>query len=246
MGLKLFERGGFSLTPEGACYLERVCAGLTTLAQLPNSIRRDSRTRLTVAVTPTFCRQFVMPRLEQFRSAYPEIELTIHVSIPLADVTAGEADLEVRFGRGGYSDVEYRPLLNDHVTPVCSPGYLNRAGPFGSFETAEDMRSARFIRSPLEPWATWFDFCSIHMPEPDGGAQFNDIGLVYDAAASGLGVALLRPAMGAAWLDSGRLVRLSKRSTASPHGNYICWRKGMLSRWECSAFVDWLIDAVPR
>ena len=34
------------------------------------------------------------------------------------------------------------------------------------------------------------------------GGQFNDIGLVYDAAASGFGVALLRKKMGAAWLDS--------------------------------------------
>lgn len=44
----------------------------------------------------TRCRQFVMPRLELFRSAYPDIELILQVSIPLLNVTAEKADLEVR------------------------------------------------------------------------------------------------------------------------------------------------------
>ena len=73
------------------------------------------------------------------------------------------------------------------------------------------------------------------------GAQFNDLGLVYDAAASGFGVALVRAEMAAAWFDSGRLVRLSSRTAPSPHANYICWRPGALERWECAAFVDWLL-----
>ena len=40
------------------------------------------------------------------------------------------------------------------------------------------------------------------------GSQFNDIGLVLDAAVAGFGVALMRLQLGVAWLDSGRLVRL--------------------------------------
>jgi hypothetical protein len=26
----------------------------------------------------------------------------------------------------------------------------------------------------------------------------------------------------------------------SPHGHYLCWRTGMMERWECVAFADWL------
>ncbi len=82
--------------------------------------------------------------------------------------------------------------------------------------------------------------------EPAMGAQFNDIGLLYDAAASGFGVALVRQKMGAAWLESGRLVRLSTRSVPSAHRHYIGWQTGTLDRWECAAFVDWLQQALPR
>ena len=76
------------------------------------------------------------------------------------------------------------------------------------------------------------------------GSQFNDLGLVYDAAASGFGVALVRLRLGAAWLESGRLVRLSQRSVPSPYRHYICWKPGVLERWECAAFADWITQVL--
>jgi DNA-binding transcriptional LysR family regulator len=78
------------------------------------------------------------------------------------------------------------------------------------------------------------------LPEPREGAQFNDVGLMCDAAAAGFGVTLMRLRLGKEWLDSGRLVRLSPRSVASPNHHFLCWRPGTLDRWECAAFVDWL------
>ncbi len=242
--IKLFGRGDFTLTADGAAYLVHVRAGLASLQQMP--LRRDtpSATRLRVAITPTFCRQFVMPRLELFRNAWPDIELILQVSIPLLDVTAETADLEIRYGPGGYSDIEHRLLLSEQVTPACSPAYLNEFGPFDGFASEAEIRQARLLRSPLEPWSTWFASCGISRPEPQLGSQFNDLGLVYDAAASGFGVALVRLQMAASWLESGRLVRLSQRSAASPHGHYICWQPGALDRWECAAFADWLTQAL--
>jgi DNA-binding transcriptional LysR family regulator len=245
LGFKLFGRSDFTLTADGAAYLANVRAGLAAFGQMPSRRAPDGSTRLRVAVTPTFCRQFVMPRLELFRNAYPDIELILQVSIPLLNVTAEEADLEVRFGIGGYSDREHRQILVDEITPACSPSYLNEFGPFGGFETDADVEAARLIRSPLEPWGTWFAACGLRRAEPVIGAQFNDIGLVYDAAASGFGVALVRQKMGAAWLESGRLVRLSARTVPSPHRHYICWKPGTLDRWECAAFVDWLQQSLP-
>jgi LysR family glycine cleavage system transcriptional activator len=26
----------------------------------------------------------------------------------------------------------------------------------------------------------------------------------------------------------------------SPHAHYLCWRTGMMDRWECAAFAEWL------
>jgi LysR family glycine cleavage system transcriptional activator len=245
VGFKLFGRADFTLTADGAAYLTHVRTGLAAFQQIPSRRAGRGGTRLRVAITPTFCRQFVMPKLELFRNAFPDIELILQVSIPLLDVTAEESDLEIRFGTGGYTDVEHRMILEDTVTPVCSPSYVHEFGPFGRFDTKAEVSQTRLIRSPLEPWAPWFAGCGIDVPEPTIGGQFNDIGLIYEAASSGFGVALLRQKMGAAWLDSGRLLRLSTRSVPSPHRHYICWQPGALDRWECAAFSDWLVQSLP-
>ena len=162
------------------------------------------------------------------------------MSIPLLDVTAEQADLEVRYGPGGYADCEHRLLIEEQVVPACSPSYLNEFGPFTGFRSAAEIAAARLIRSPLEPWGTWFASCGIDQPEPAIGSQFNDLGLMYDAAASGFGVALVRQKLGAEWFESGRLVALSDQAVVSPHRHYICWQPGTLERWECAAFADWL------
>ena len=244
LDMKLFGRSDFNLTADGSAYLATVRAGLTALAQTPPKRSTQRTTRLRVAISPTFCRQLVMPKLELFRNAYPDIELTLQVAIPLMNVTAEKADLEIRFGTGGYSDVEHRLILEDDITPACSPNHLHEFGPFSGFETGAEFDQAHLIRTPLEPWGTWFDSCGVKRPEPDKGARFNDAGLVYDAAASGFGVALVRLKLGAVWFDTGRLVRLSPRAVPSPHRHYICWQKGNLERWECAAFVDWLMQVL--
>lgn len=245
LGRKLFVRGGFSLAPEGAAYLARVREAIAALQQIPGQSDAPAATRLRVAVTPTFSRQLLLPKLALFRHAYPDIELMLQVAIPINNVTAEEADIELRFGAGPFADRESMHLLSDAVCPVCSPDYLHEAGLFdGGFETEEAVRRVRLIRSPLEPWHTWFRACGIHLPEPASGNQFNDLGLVLDAAVAGFGVALMRLKLGQSWLDSGRLVRLSRRSVPSPHDYHLCWKPGTLERWECAAFVEWLRQAM--
>ena len=245
LGVKLFARGDFSLTAEGADYLAQVRPALRALEQVPGRSGGPTATTLRLAVTPTFSRQILLPRLPLFRHAFPEIQLILQVTIPLSNVTVGEADLEIRFGPSGSDGgMESVRILSDHVFPVCSPDYLNEYGPFDGFCSVESVARAHLIRSPLDPWRTWFDACGIALPEPRVGAQFNDVGLVLDAAVGGFGVALARSKLGLAWLDSGRLIRLSPRAVPSPHHHFLCFRPGTLERWECAAFADWLTQAL--
>jgi LysR family glycine cleavage system transcriptional activator len=244
IGTKLFGRADFSLTTEGSEYLAHVREGLATLQKFPGAAGQSAnpgKRKLRLAVTPTFSRSILIPRLRQFTEAYPEIDLTLQVSIPLLDVVAEDADLMVRFVTGRYADVEHVCLMQDEVTPLASPAYVREHGPFDS---PEDLDGQALLRSPLEPWRTWFAANRQEWPEPIEGSQFNDIGLMCDAAAAGMGIALVRLKLGAPWLDNGSLVRLYERNVPSPHAHYLCWRTGMMDRWECAAFADWLRKSV--
>ncbi len=237
IGTKLFGRADFSLTTEGIEDLAHVREGLASLQRFPSAGAAPGRRKLRLAVTPTFARSVLMPRLRHFFEAYPEIDITLQVSIPLLDVVAEDADLTVRFGTGRYADVEHTCLIKDEVTPMASPAWARENGPFIA---PEDLEGLSLLRSPLEPWRTWFAAHDLDWPEPAEGSSFNDVGLMCDAAAQGLGVALVRLKLAAPWLESGQLVRLYERSVPSPHAHYLCWRAGTMERWECAAFADWL------
>ena len=242
IGTKLFGRADFSLTTEGSEYLAHVREGLATLQKFPSSSAAPGKRKLRLALTPTFARSIVIPRLREFTEAYPEIDLTMQVTIPLLDVVAEDADLTVRFGPGRYADLEYACLTKDVVTPLASPTFVREHGPF---ETAQDLATQPLLRSPLEPWRTWFAAHHLDWPEPVDGSQFNDIGLMCDGAAAGMGIALVRLKLGAPWLENGSLVRLGSSpvftdNVPSPHAHYLCWRTGIMDRWECAAFAEWL------
>ena len=237
---KLFVRKDFSLTPEGEAYLKRVREALAILQVTEPPGPLGERTTLRLAVTPTFSRQILMPRLPMFRHTYPEIDLVLQVSIPLFNVVSQETDLEVRFGRGPFQDRELVHLMADYVTPACSPNYLNEVGSLTGFDQDEIVARALLVHSELEPWETWFDHCRLDKQRLKTTAKFNDLGLLYDAAAAGLGVCLARTRLGAAWLESGRLIRLSEHVLSAPNHHYLCWRPGVSDRWECAAFIEWL------
>lgn len=245
LGFTLFEKNDFSLTDAGAAYLRHVSSGLHELEKM-TGCSNSSTARLRVAVTPTFCRQVLMPNLALFRIAYPEIELVLQVSIPLLDVKAEPSDIEIRFGSGDYKDVDSQLIMTDEMFPACSPSYLDDVGPFKGFRTEEEVAGAHLIRSPLEPWGPWFRHTGLASKEPASGSQYNDIGLIYDAAASGFGVALVRRKLGAQWLTSGRLVQLSNDAIPCTHNHHLCWSPGALNRWECAAFADWLIGLLKQ
>ncbi|QIL82009.1 LysR family transcriptional regulator [Diaphorobacter sp. HDW4A] len=238
LGTRLFGRADFSLTTDGSAYLSHVREGLGALQRFPGADSVPGKRRLKLAVTPTFARAILIPRLRQFTEAYPEIDLALQVSIPLLDVVAEDADLVVRFGPGHYADMEHVELARDIVTPLASPAFVREHGPF---ERPEDLEGIPLLRSPLEPWRSWFDVCGLNWPAPTEGSQFNDIGLMCDAAAAGMGVALVRLKLGRPWLDQGTLVRLYDNIVApSPHAHYLCWKTGTMDRWECAAFAEWL------
>ena len=241
IGTKLFGRADFSLTTEGSEYLAHVREGLATLQKFPSNAAAPGKRKLRLAVTPTFSRSILIPRLRQFTDAYPEIDITLQVSIPLLDVVAEDADLMVRFGTGRYADMEHVCLMKDEITPLASPAFVREYGPFDS---AQDLLGVALLRSPLEPWRTWFAAHDLDWPEPIDGSQFNDIGLMCDAAAAGMGVGLVRLKLGAPWLENGALVRMFERSVPSPHAHYLCWRTGAIDRWEVAAFAEWLKKSV--
>lgn len=232
-----------TLTPYATQYADAARAALAGLAALPPP-RTSKLARLQVAVPPTFARNILVPRLADFTRRQPEVELELHLAIPLLDVKAGEADVEVRFGAGQYADAgECELLLAEPVFPVASPLYLKR---IGAIDTPAALTRATLLRSPLEPWRPWFAAVGLDWPEPAGGVQYNDVGLLMEAAVAGHGIALGRRTIVGHWLAAGLLAEVLPLAADSPHAYWLLYDRATLAREEVRVFIDWLRVAVKR
>lgn len=237
LGMMLFERipGGVRLTTAGRLYLENVREAFDRLATAGRA-SDGRRERLRVSVPPTFARQLLMARLPEYLRLYPEVELEVHLSIPLQDVTAEAADVEVRWGGGDYPGCVVARLFDDEVVPLAAPGYAS----LHQLHHPADLANAALLRSPLLPWKPWFLAAGLAWTEPERGTVFNDLGMLFEVAASGLGVAIGTTRLSAAWVESGRLRPLFGIAAPTPFTYYVVHAPSQGRRTVVADFVEWL------
>ncbi|MFZ5509720.1 MAG: transcriptional regulator GcvA [Pseudomonadota bacterium] len=243
LGEALFQREAraLALTARGVSYLALVRKALDSLQELALQGGGRAGLKVTVATPPTFARMVLMPRLPDFQAAHPDIELALQLAVPLLDLAAGDTDVEIRFGTGHYPDREAHLLLDEPVFPVASPAYLEQGPALGQ---PADLQRAQLLRSTLEPWAPWFAAAGLNWGEPTGGPRFEDLALLYQAAAAGQGVALARATLVRPQLEGGELRRLFDIEARSPHAYYLVYRSQVVQRPEVAAFVEWLRGAI--
>jgi len=246
----LLQRGGKALQPTAAGkeYLAQVKAALGLLAAMPLHQRPAQRLqRVRVTTPPTFARQILVPRLERFTTAHPDIELELLLSIPYLDSAGHETDVEVRAADAGQG----RLLLDDRVLPVAAPALIQRLPPL---RRPADLAHAPLLRTPLEPWTPWLRAAGLDWPEPSTGPKLVDLGLTLEAAVSGQGVALARPTLARHWLDTGTLRPLFAVSSPAanpyvllpydergPAGVFAAWLQAECARAQADA-AEWLSD----
>lgn len=241
LGVQLLTRSAkaLALTPTGKEYLDHVRGALGLLAAVPLHQRACQKLeRLRVCAPPTFARQILVPNLEEFTLAHPDVELEVVLSIPYMEAAATDADLWIRNGdpvsMGGTA------LLQDCVTPLAAPSLLRRVGPI---REPADLASVPLLRTPVEPWAPWFRIANLAWAEPTRGPKLLDLGLLLEAAVSGQGVALGRPTLARHWLATGALVPLFSL-TAQPSTPY--YLMPHVSDGAAEAFSRWLRGVCER
>ena len=133
VGLPLFIRNGrgLALTDAGSAGLRDLREGFARLGAAMDAIDLLGEAGvLSISVAPSFAAKWLLPRLDCFQSAHPEIDVHVSASMELANFVKDGVDLAIRYGAGRYSDVSVERLLAESVVPVCSPEFLKRHGPF--------------------------------------------------------------------------------------------------------------------
>lgn len=247
LGTTLFLRtsGGLVPTEEGRALFPVLEEAFEAMARTLDRIGGAHHVEvLNVGVVTTFALGWLMPRLTAFRQAFPDIDLRILTHNNRVEIAREGLDMAIRFGAGSWTGLEARALLDAPMSPLCAPALAARLTQIEALGRTTLLRSYR-----SDEWPRWFAEAGATCP-PLTGPVFDSSIALAEAAASGVGVALLPVAMMGRPLAEGRLVR-PFAETVSTGRYFLTWPAERTPTPAMSGFAAWLAsetaaDLLPR
>jgi len=241
LGMRLFRRGRtLELSDAANAVLPLLSEGFDRLERAAARLRvGTAEGPLVLSAPPTFAARWLIPRLDDFQSRHPEIELRLHASRRLVDFELEDVDVAVRFGSGPFEGLHAERLMPEAVVPVASVAMAAK------IQSPVDLLKVTLLDDeshswdPTFPdWETWL--ASIGVEGTLRIRHFSDAGLVSQAAETGLGVALVWYSLVADALRDGRLVRLFGSTLPTNHGYHIVYPQNRAHVAKVIAFSQWM------
>lgn len=207
-GVRLFRRLSrrLELTREGEALLPSVRTALDVLEESSRRLGDASRSGpLVVDCLPTFTMRWLIPRLYDFRTRHPQIEVRLVASSAPFSLARGGVDLAIRLGKPPWpDDVEARGFIDDEIGPVCNPAILGRR----KLRPADNLRNLPLLHTETraDAWHDWLARTKTTGFDPDKGQRFEHFYFLLEAAVGGLGVAIAPRPLVEEDLRLGRLV----------------------------------------
>lgn len=252
LGVQLFKREhrGVSLTNEGFRLLGVVEPAMQQMQSSVGALLdRKLKPRVRISADFAFSTLWLLPRLSQLRSALSdEVEIQILASQAPPREDEDDCDITIHVSRTDSLKDGDMLLLEERVSAVCSPRFLEENGPFTSSKELLDMQLLSMSRPPSaewQTWHTWFDNLGIADDRSQNYISFNNYDMVTQAAIAGEGVALGWLGLIDGLLDQGTLVRATDDVVVSDAG-YVMSRDHASSLRGPQQVFDWIAGQVER
>lgn len=209
LGVRLLHRTTrrATLTEDGNALLphaEHLLDAADTARAVLGRVQVSPRGVLRVAAPSSFARLHLVPALPAFMARYPDLRLDMRISDSVVDLVEGAFDVAVRYADLADSSFVARRLAPDRRVLVASPAYLAQHGEPASPDDLD--RHACLVVGTLDLWTFRDTHGNVMVKRVTPTLRINDGTAVRDAAASGLGVALMATWVAADALRSGALV----------------------------------------
>ena len=214
LGVVLFHRSSrrVALTDSGELFLPRARILLGEMDDAKaalSALRADPSGLLTLTAPSAFGRRHVSPAVASFLAKYPRMDVEMHLSDEVIDLSTRRVDVAVRIGSLPDSDLVATRLARLRRIACASPDYLARRG-HPATPSALLQHNCLTVASLPAP-AGWWCFAGVNqgrsLPVP-GNFRTDDTEALLHAALAGVGVAHLASWLVSDPITSGRLVRL--------------------------------------
>ena len=247
LGVRLFDRSahGVRLSSAGEQYLGRIAGALQALVAASDDMKQGVSNTLYVHSTPSFASLWLVPRLQAFAMACPEILLNLSAAHTHSDFALGQVDLDIRYGLPQWKNVVVEPLFEERIVPLASPAFIRQH----RLRRPEQLLDVPLIQSNVSvvQWSDWLgEHTALRAPERFS-LRFDRAQMSLEAAARGLGVSLESTTIAQGHLDEGRLrpvFGLEKAVRVKAH--FLVYPARHARRKPVEAFLAWLHGEASR
>lgn len=184
-GFELFQRRnrGLFLTGKGRELAHAVEDILQQLEKRSEAIRQnESKRRLSVSCEPSLAMRWLMPKLDEFRSISPKIDIHLSTGGGPIDLTSEGAHLAIRRSDFTWPSYYHCTVLGkERIGPVCSPAYWKKY--------KNTPKVILHTRTRPEAWSDWRKL-STSFPDVGSEKYFDHFYFSLQAATTGFGMAI--------------------------------------------------------
>ncbi|GAA3548514.1 LysR substrate-binding domain-containing protein [Zobellella aerophila] len=240
------------LTSEGRILFQATSQALDCIGAASHEVFvKQKRGYLTIASTITFSTLWLMPRMQNLRDCYPDIQLhlmTCEASPKLHDAF----DIAITLGHEETPGFDATPLFEEETFPVCTPEFLAQHPELKSIDGLFQVPLLELNRNhwkykrwtPIN-WERWFQANGIENRAHNTVMSFNHFPLVMDAARKHMGVALGWAHLVSHDLEQNRLIRpISDSYVLKDRKHYLIVREELKDTSEVKQFKSWLISQI--
>lgn len=243
-GKPLFERRhqSLKLTADGQLLFDEVAPLMDEMVErIDRLVDTGKVMRLRLGVLPLFSTQRLFPRLAELRKLHP----TLHIDIDTAhqaEARLGDGlDAAIVLSQGPDPSLHAVRLDHNSVHAISSRALADGLGP--KPDRTKLARQTFLVHDDLPAsFEAWKKAIGLPDLEPAAVDHFDSGPLMLEAAAQGLGIAIMHDDHYARTHDE-RLARLYDVEVASPYSYwFVCRPRALLSR-PVRLFHEWLIRA---
>lgn len=259
----LEEELGAPLFARGTRHVELTAAGVTLqrgvlplLDRLDSTVRQirlaRGRRQVNISTFASFASMWLLPRLEAFQRAQPDIDIRISATDHLVDLDDPELDLILRYTLPGNVPPEAQRLFGEVLTPVVNTGLWtqSRQGQAPALATPADLARHTLLEEDdprasinYSSWRHWLRQHGQPRLEPARWIYLNFTYQQVQAALAGQGVALARLALVLEALERGELVEPfgAAARVSSPYAYWLIPSRAAQARPELAQLQEWLL-----
>lgn len=236
MGVALLDRSGkaLHLTADGEHLARAVQLGFGAIETAVRDLTRSGSDRpVHVSLTSSFAASWLMPRLPEFRSTYPKVDLVLDPTAEIVELRPGGIDVAVRYGPGGWAGVQSEMLLQTPMVIVAAPELLDGKTSW----SPADLAHLPWLEEIGTTEATnWLAEHGVGLQHGAGRTKLPG-NLVLDGLRSGQGVTVTVRHFVEPDIQAGRIIELY--AEPDTRGYHIVTAKSAL-RPPVKTFVNWL------